>query len=407
MSLLHPDKARARLLAGVQPLPPQSVPLAHASGRITAQAIAARLTQPPFAASAMDGWAVRFADRPGPWRIIGTSAAGHPFAGMLHSGEAVRIFTGAPVPDGADTVIVQEEMAADATGVSLTGEGPPHQGAHIRKAGQDFAAGQTLIPAHTRLTARHIGLLAASGHGSVAVSPRPRVALLSTGDELVAPGQTPGPGQIVNAGSVMLAALLTAAGADVIEAAILPDQCSAIAAAISSAVSDTAPAGRADIIITIGGASVGDHDLIIPVLTDLGAGLDFWKIAMRPGKPLIAGALGTTRILGLPGNPVSAYVCALLFAWPLIRTMAGLEASPPMAKARLAAPIAATGNRRDHLRARRLPDGSLEPAPTQDSAQLAHLAAAHALIVREPHAPPAQSGEMVDAIMLDMFSDVA
>jgi molybdopterin molybdotransferase len=399
VSLLHLDEARARLLAGIVPLPAQTNSLAQASGRITAEAITARLTQPPFPASAMDGWAVRFADRPGPWRIIGTSAAGHPFPGALQSGEAVRIFTGALVPEGADTVIVQEEMVADEASVRLTGEGPPHAGAHIRKAGQDFAAGQLLIDANTRLTARHLGLLAASGHGSVAVRPRPRVALLATGDELVAPGQTPSPGQIVNAGSVMLASLLTAAGADVSDIGILPDQRAPIAAAVSQA--------QADIIITIGGASVGDHDLIIPVLKDLGASLDFWKIAMRPGKPLIAGALGTTRILGLPGNPVSAYVCALLFAWPLIRALAGLSASPPLAKAILAAPIGPTGSRRDHLRARRLPDGRLEPAPTQDSAQLAHLAKADALIVREAYAPPAQSGETVDAIMLDMFSDVA
>lgn len=399
MSLLHPDEARTRLLADITPLPPETLPLQHAAGRTTSQSIAARLTQPPFAASAMDGWAIRHADLPGPWRIIGAAAAGHPFQDTLGQGETVRIFTGAVLPQGADTIVVQEEMSANAACASLTGEGPPHIGAHVRKAGQDFHAGQVLIKAHTRLTARHLGLLAASGHSSVSVAARPRVALLATGDELVAPGQTPGPGQIVNAGSVMLAALFTAAGAVVEDLGILPDNRAAIEKALTSA--------RADIIITIGGASVGDHDLILPVLTDLGASLNFWKIAMRPGKPLIAGALGQTRILGLPGNPVSAYVCALLFGWPLIRSLAGLPTALEMSTARLATPLPATGNRRDHLRATLRPDGSIEPVPTQDSSQLAHLAMSDALIVREAHAPAAQFGETVQVIVLDMFSDVA
>lgn len=399
MSLLHPDAARNRLLAGIKNLPPEIIPLEQAAGRSTASAVTARLTQPPFNASAMDGWAVRYADLPGPWRIIGTSAAGHPFDGELKAGEAVRIFTGAPVPKGANTIIVQEEMAASAGNVRLTGEGPPHDGAHIRKSGQDFHAGQALLPANTRLTARHIGLIAASGHGSVSVLARPRVALLATGDELVPPGATPGPGQIVNAGSTMLAALFTAAGASVENLGILPDDHAAIRSALSAA--------QADLIVTIGGASVGDHDLIMPVLTELGASLDFWKIAMRPGKPLIAGSLGNIRILGLPGNPVSAYVCALLFAWPLIRALAGKPTSLQISQARLSAALPATGNRRDYLRAMLQADGTVQPAATQDSAQLAQLAAANALIVREAHAPAAQSGETVDVIALDMFSDVA
>lgn len=399
MSLLHPDDARRLLLAGVTPLAAERVPLADAAGRHAATDLAALLTQPPFDASAMDGWAVRHADLPGPWRIIGEAAAGHGFAGQLGTGETVRIFTGAPLPQGADTVVVQEDMTADGEAAQLSGDGPPGRGAHVRKAGQDFAAGARLISAGALLGARRLGLLAASGHGTVDVLARPRVALLATGDELVMPGVTPGPEQIVNAGSVMLAALLRAAGAEVMDLGILPDNAPAIRAAIAEV--------RAHLLVTVGGASVGDHDLVVPVLKALGAHLDFWKIAMRPGKPLVAGQFGAMRVLGLPGNPVSAYVCALLFGWPLVRALAGRPGDIPMARARLAAPLAATGNRRDHLRGVCLSDGRVAALPTQDSAQIARLAEADVLIVREAHAPAAETGSEVDIIRLDMFSDVA
>ncbi len=399
MSLIHPDDARAQLLSSVKQLSHEEIYFADAAGRTTAKQVVARLTQPPFPASAMDGWAVRYNDLPGPFAITGQSAAGHPFQGELSKGQTVRIFTGAVMPAGADTVIVQEEVSATADSATLIGEGPPHIGAHVRAAGQDFSQDQPLIPAGTRLTARHLGLLAASGNNRVSVHARPRVTLIATGDELVPAGHRPGAGQIVNAAGPMLSALLTAAGADVSDLGILPDQRDQIAAALTKA--------KADLIITVGGASVGDHDLIIPVLNDLGATLDFWKIAMRPGKPLIAGHLGNTHILGLPGNPVSAYVCALLFAWPLIHAIAGLATTLPIIHAQLSAPLPANGNRRDHLRATRQPDGSLQPAPTQDSAQLALLAMADVLILREAFAPAAQSGDIVAAIPLDMFSYVA
>ncbi len=399
MTLLHPDEALSRLLAGAGPLGTETLPLVQAAGRIAAEPVHARLTQPPVAASAMDGWAVRWADIPGPFRIIGESAAGHGVAGEVGAGETVRIFTGAPLPAGADTVIVQEEVRREGESAILSGEGPPKIGAHIRNAGQDFTEGSLLTTAGTRLTARHLGLLAAAGHGSVSVIRRPRVTLIATGDELVPPGTLPGPGQIVSSNGVMLASLFTTAGAAITDLGILPDDRAAITHAIASA--------DADLIITIGGASVGDHDLIMPALEALGATLDFWKIAMRPGKPLIAGALGATRILGLPGNPVSAYVCALLFGWPLVRALGGRASAVPTITATLAAALPATGNRRDHLRARRWPDGRVQPAPTQDSGQLARLAEADLLIVREAHAPPAETGETVTCIALDMFSDVA
>jgi len=349
----------------------------------------------------MDGWAMRFADLPGPFKIVGASAAGHAFTGTLKPGETVRIFTGAVVPEGADTVIVQEEVSATETDATLIGEGPPRLGAHIRQKGQDFAEGTALIPEGTELSARHLGLAAAAGHGEALVRRRPHVTLVATGDELVPPGQLPGPGQIVSANGVMLKALLEESGAEVTDLGILPDDRSYIASTLKAVAAQT------DLLITIGGASVGDHDLIIPALSDLGAALDFWKIALRPGKPLIAGRLGTTRILGLPGNPVSAYVCALLFAGPLLRKMGGLDPAIPTVQRALATPLASTGPRRDHLRARLLPEGRVEAFLGQDSAQLAKLAAADALILRDAGSPPAKAGEMVNCIVLDKFPYVA
>jgi molybdopterin molybdotransferase len=398
MALLPVDAALAQLLDGTAVLDSEIIDLDAAHGRILAADVAARLTQPPFAASAMDGYAVRFADLPGPWRVIGESAAGRGFAGTVETGTAVRIFTGAPLPPCADTIVVQEEIVRDGEIATLTGEGPPHSGAHIRAAGQDFAAGAPLLRVGERLTPPHLGLLAAAGHATVAVVRRPRICLIATGDELVQPGATPGPDQIVSSNPVMLAALFTAAGAVVTDPGIIPDRREALAAALQSA--------DADIIITIGGASVGDHDLVVPVLRDLGAEIDFWKIAMRPGKPMLAGRLGPARVIGLPGNPVSAYVCALLFVVPLIARLGGREAALPEQLLPLAAPLPANGNRRDHLRARRTPDG-VQAFASQDSARLGVLATADLLIVREIGAPAAATGDIVRCIVLDMFSPVS
>ncbi len=397
--LLDVDAALARLLDGVTALPAESAPIATAAGRVLAEAVTARLTQPPFAAAAMDGYAIRWADRPGPWRIVGESAAGHGWAGTLGVGEAARIFTGAPLPAGADTIMVQEDVTRDGDTAALTGDGPPQQGAHIRKQGQDFAEGDALFAAGKRLTPAQIGLAAAAGHGALPVIRRPRVTLISTGDELVPPGTLPGPDQIVSASAVMLAALFAAAGAEVHDPGIIPDHREALAAALQAA--------DADLIITIGGASVGDHDLVVPVLRELGADLDFWKIAMRPGKPLLAGRLGDTRVIGLPGNPVSSYVCSLLFVIPLLQRLGGRAEGLATRRLPLAAPLPANGVRRDHLRGRLTSDGRAEAFARQDSALLALLAGADLLIVRPPGADAAKADDLVDCIMLDMFSPVA
>ncbi|QMW21775.1 molybdopterin molybdotransferase MoeA [Sandaracinobacteroides saxicola] len=388
---LSVDAAQARLLA-TPPLPAETVPLADAANRVLAADLAFRLTQPPFAASAMDGYAIRWQDMPGPWSVVGEAAAGHPWTGMLGPHEGLRIFTGAPVPAGADTVIVQEDTHSSAGTLTLTRSGPAHAGAHIRPAGLDFAAGAPALPAGTRLTPARLGLLAAGGHATLPVHCRPRVTLIATGDELVPPGTTPAPGQIISSNGAMLAALLTATGAIVTDAGIVADDRETLAQALQSA--------DADILVTIGGASVGDHDLIHPVLTGLGARLDFWKLALKPGKPLLAGTLGGTRVIGLPGNPVSAFVCALLFVAPLIRHLSGDPHPLPFTEtARLTAPLPANGDRRDHLRATLGPDG-VTPAPRQDSSMLTILATADALIVRPENAPAAGIGEAVHIIRL-------
>lgn len=399
--LLPYAQALDRLLADTAPLPAETVPVAAATGRVLAADVAARLTQPPFDAAAMDGYAVRWADRAGPWGVVGTSAAGHGWAGTLGASQAVRIFTGAPVPAGADVIVVQEEVARDGDTARLAGDGPPHAGAHIRRAGQDFTAGTPLLAAGLRLGPAQLGLAAAAGHGTLPVVRRPRVTLIATGDELVPPGVAPGPGQIVSANPAMVSALLTAAGAQVHDPGLVPDNADALAAALHGAV-----AGGADLILTIGGASVGDADLVVPVLRRLGAAIDFWKVAVRPGKPMLAGTLGPARVLGLPGNPVSAYVTALLFAVPLVARRGGRQHALPIEQCPLAEPLPAAGVRRDHLRGRRLADGRVQPFARQDSALLSLLSMAEVLIIREAHAPAAAAGEQVACIALDRFHSV-
>lgn len=399
MALLAVDTALERLLAGAVPLAAEHVAIDAARGRILAEDVAATLTQPPFAASAMDGYAVRWQDLPGPWRIIGEAAAGRGFtSGAFTPCDTVRIFTGAPVPTGFDTIVMQEEITRSGDVAALTGEGPPHRGAHIRAAGQDFACGDVLASAGDRLTPPRLGLLAAAGHGTVPAIRRPRVTLIATGDELVPLGTAPGADQIVSSNPAMLRALFEAIGAIVADPGIIADDRAALATALTTA--------DADLIVTIGGASVGDHDLVVPVLRDLGASIDFWKIAMRPGKPMLAGHLGPTRIIGLPGNPVSAFVCALLFAVPLLARLGGRPEGLPVEVLPLAAPLAANGERRDHLRARRTATGALAFV-SQDSAQLGILAAADLLIIREPGAEAAASGEIVRCIPLDLFPAVS
>ncbi len=396
--LIGVDDAQARLLGDVVALPAEDAPFAAALGRILARDVVATLTQPPFAASAMDGYAIRHADLPGPWRVTGTSAAGHRFAGTVAAADAVRILTGAPLPAGADTVVVQEDVRREGNILTLTGDGPPRAGAHIRPAGLDFAAGTTIARGGDRVTPARIGVAAAGGHSSVPVHRRPRVALLATGDELVPPGSTPGPDAIVSSNGVMLAALL-GQFADVIDGGIVADTAEALAAAIR--------AHDVDVLITIGGASVGDHDLVVPVLTAIGAQIDFWKIALRPGKPMLSGRLGGTRIIGLPGNPVSAFVCATLFVVPLLKALGGDHAPlPAVTLLPLSVDLPANGPRRDYLRAR-LSGGTVSPFTRQDSAMLHVLADSNVLIIREANASILAAGAIVPCIVLDTISGVA
>jgi len=392
------EEARARIRDGLKPVGGDSVSLAAAHGRVLAMPVIARLTQPPADVSAMDGYALRAADagQGASLKIIGTAPAGHPFAGSIGPGEAVRIFTGSVMPEGADTVLLQEDASA-ANGIVTVNEACV-TGKHIRPAGQDFAAGDLLIPAGRRLTARDIGLAAAGNHPWLTVHRRPRIAILSTGDEISLPGEAIGPGGIISSNAHALAAFIAESGGDALILPAAPDDRAAIAAGADAAIG-------CDLLITTGGASVGEHDLVQAGLASRGLKLDFWKIAMRPGKPLMFGHLGALPMLGLPGNPVSAFVCALLFLRPAIERLSGLPGNaPPNEFARLSAPMKANDQRADHVRASlSREDGGwiVTPFPVQDSGMLRTLALADALILREPHAPALPAGQEVRFIRLD------
>jgi molybdopterin molybdotransferase len=397
---LSVEEALERVLAGAEPLAAESVRIEAARGRILAAPLAAKLTQPPFDASAMDGFAVRKADitkLPTTLIVIGQAAAGHPFDGSVGPGEAVRIFTGAPVPEGADAIVIQEDT--EHTPTQLTVRPSATETAHIRKRGFDFRAGDALLAAGRKLGPRELSLAAAMGHGAVSVHRRPRVGILSTGDELVAPGEQPGRGQIVSSNHLGVGALAELAGADVRQLGIARDT-------RDSLMSHVAGAADCDILVTIGGASVGDHDLVAPVLEARGMRLAFWKIALRPGKPLMFGPLGDTRVLGLPGNPVSALVCSRVFLVPLIRRLAGLpDTESGLATARAAVPLDANGPRQHYMRAtlRTGADGVPEATPvrSQDSSLLSPLAMADCLLIRPPNAAAAPAGTTVPILPLD------
>lgn len=394
MSLLPVSEAQAQLLALAAPLPVETVPLVEAVGRWAAEDVLARREQPSHDLSAMDGYAIRYAERPGPWIVVGESAAGAGLDRALAPGEAARIFTGAPVPEGADCVLIQEEAARDGDRLTMTGEGPLGIGGNIRPQGTDFKLDIRLIAAGSRVDTRHVALAGIGGHGTIAVRRRPRVALISTGDELVPLG-APTPGATLPASNAaMLAALLAGHPAEVRDHGIVPDDLDRIAQAFRHAAS------HAEIIVTTGGVSVGDRDLVRPALEKAGARLDFWRVAMKPGKPLLAGTLGGAIVLGLPGNPVSAYVTACLFLLPLIARMGG--AADPLPAPRtvtLGAPLPANGPRQDYLRAR-IEQGRAFAPDGQDSAALVALAAADGLIVRPPHVPAAEIGDSAE--MLDL-----
>jgi molybdopterin molybdotransferase len=373
------------------------VAIDRAAGRVLARDAHARMTQPPAPVSSMDGYAVHAADTariPAQLRVIGESPAGHPYHGALEPGEAVRIFTGGVVPDGADGIVIQEDATRDGDKVTLNAAARPAK--HIRAAGMDFRTGDVLAKAGRRLTARDVSLLAAGDLAALDVRRKPSVAIAATGDELSRPGETHSPGGIVASSGYALHAMIETWGGEVRDLGILPDTIEAIAG-----IADRA--AGADLIVTLGGASVGDHDLIQKALGPRGFALDFWKIAMRPGKPLIFGRLGRTPLLGLPGNPVSTYVCAILFLRAAIMAMLGSDTALPVLSARVAKPLAANDTRQDYLRANlSLRDGEywVEALSIQDSSMLSALARADALILRAPHAPALDAGARVDVLPL-------
>ncbi|MBV8617117.1 MAG: molybdopterin molybdotransferase MoeA [Acetobacteraceae bacterium] len=397
--MISVEEARARILADLRPLPAEVVALAEAWGRVSAAPVIARLSQPPADVSAMDGYALRATDgtQGAVLEVVGESPAGHPFAGALGPGQAVRLFTGSVVPDGADAILLQEDATREAERVRVNEA--VRAGRHIRRAGQDFAAGEAVLPAGRRLGARDIGLAAAANHPWVAVHRRPRVGVLATGDEIALPGEPIPPGGIVSSNAHALAALIRAGGGEAVVLPVAPDDRAAIAAVADSVTG-------MDMLVTTGGASVGDHDLVVAGLRTRGLEVDFWKIAMRPGKPLVFGRLGPVPVLGLPGNPVSALVCAILFLSPALAALSGLPPGPPPSTAaRLGAPVAANDARADHLRARleRDAEGRVVATafPVQDSAMLRRLVHADALILRAPHAPALPAGSEVAVIRLD------
>lgn len=392
MTLLPVAEAQARLFALAEPRPVEQASFAEATGRYLAEPLTARRDQPWTALSAMDGYAVRWSDMPGPWRLVGESAAGSlPPETPLAAGETMRIFTGAPLPPGTDTVVLQEDVEAEGTTIRLTGDGPGGEGRHVRPRSSDFADEQALLPAGTRIGAPQVALAALAGYAALPVRARPRIAILSTGNELVPPGAPCPPGSLPASNGVMLRALAEATGATIASEQLIGDDLPALAAAL-------ARAATADIIVTSGGASVGDHDLVRPALEAAGGAIDFWRIAMRPGKPLIVGRLGDALFLGLPGNPVSALVTSTLFLLPLIRHLAG--AADPLPRARmltLREDLPAVGKRAEYLRARADEDGVTSLA-FQDSAAMHAAALANALIVRPVGAPPAAVGERVPVL---------
>ena len=392
--LLPVEEAQTRLLHLREPLASENIGLSESLGRYLSVDVVAQRDQPAAPLSAMDGYAIRFGDMPGPWTVTGEVAAGAAPDRTVQPGEAMRIFTGAMLPEGADTVIVQEDVERVDGQWRLTGDGPGTSGRHIRLRAADFAAGATLLPAGTRLTPGAIAAAAMSGAGQLAVGRRPRVAILTTGDELVQPGRPLAPGQIPDSNGAMLAAMLQGEVAET----ILPHHIRDDRDIVSKILKDLAR--RHDVIVTVGGASVGDHDHVRAALEDAGGHIDFWRIAMRPGKPLIAGTIGDAVLVGLPGNPSSAFVTATMFLLPLVRHLAGAhDPLPAVHCAPLAEPLAAGGTRRDYLRAR-LENGRLIPFFGQESGLTLPLASANALMIRDIGAPARSAGEMADYIVV-------
>ena len=401
MALMPVADALAAILSGAEPLGEELVALEQAYHRVLARDVAARRTQPPQAMSAMDGYAVRAADVAevnAKLKVIGEVAAGRPFDRAIGKGEAARIFTGGVIPDGADAVVIREDTVTDGDCITITEAAAT--GRHIRPAGVDFREGDVLLKERSRLTERDLSLAASMNYPELPVRRRPKLALLATGDELVMPGQTPGPGQIIYSNGYALRALARAEGADTIDLGVAADTMEATTAGIRRA-RDLG----ADILVTTGGASVGDHDLVKESLEAENVRIAFWKIAMRPGKPMMHGRLGAMRVVGVPGNPVSSYVCTFLFVVPLIRALSGRKViHNARESALLGRDVGANDVREDYLRARleERADGTVVATPVnhQDSSLLANLAAAQALLIRAPFAPAAKAGSACEIVRL-------
>ncbi|MBY5539727.1 molybdopterin molybdotransferase MoeA [Rhizobium leguminosarum] len=401
MNLLPVAEALNRLLSRARPVAAsETLPLAEAEGRVLAADLTAGLTQPPFNASAMDGYALRREDAPEPGavlKVIGMSSAGHGFEGSVGQGEAVRIFTGAPVPRGADSVLLQEDAEKIEGGIRTNF--PVRQGQHVRPRGQDFAEGEAVLSAGTVLDFSRLTVAAGMNRPDVEVLRRPLIAILATGDELLPPGSTPGPSQIIASNTFGIAALARKAGADVLDLGIVPDDKAKITAAIG-----TARDAKVDVIVTLGGASVGDHDLVQATMIEAGMQLDFWRIAMRPGKPLMVGSFGETHVLGLPGNPVSSLVCSLLFLEPLIRRLASLPPVRREVTVAAAVTLRANDHRQDYIRAKLSKSVAgqwlAEPFGKQDSSMMKVFAAADCLVIRPPHAGELPAGAPCPVMLL-------
>ncbi len=399
-ALMPVAEARQRVLDAMTPVSAETVPLSDGLGRVLAHDVIACVTQPPMAVSAMDGYAVRAADVvavPCNLEIVGEAPAGGAYDGVVGPGQTVRIFTGGPLPRGADAIVIQEDTARDGDRVTINEASP--SGRHVRPAGLDFSTGDVGIQIGRVLTARDIALAAAMNVPWLRVRRRPKIAVLATGDELVMPGEAIGPNQIVSSNNVGLSAMIRAAGGEAVDLGIARDDAGSLRTLAQGARS-------ADLLVTIGGASVGDHDLIQSVLGETGLAVDFWRIAMRPGKPLIFGQLGDVPMLGLPGNPVSALVCGLIFLRPAIAALLGSEdPGPKLSPVTLGEDLRENDRRQDYLRAK-LSTGDngqtiSTPFSKQDSSMLSRLAHADCLIVRPPQAPAAAAGDTVDAILLD------
>ena len=393
-ALLPVADARSRLLSAARPIDDiVNVPLGEADGRVLAADLAARLTQPPFDASAMDGYAVRAADASTvgtELSVIGTASAGHAFEGIVGPGETVRIFTGAPLPQGADSVLIQED-AERIAGDRIRTAFAVVEGRHVRPRGQDFAEGEIVLKRGTVLDFTHLTVAAAMNHPTLGIYRRPRVAILATGDELVVPGGVPATAQIIASNTFGVAALVRSNGGEVLDLGIVKDNQADIAAAVARAQLE-----KADVLVTLGGASVGDHDLVQSTLKGAGMELDFWRIAMRPGKPLMVGSLDGMHVLGLPGNPVASLVTSLLFLEPLLRKLARLSERNREVMGVTAEPIKANDQRQDYVRASVTRDaaGNLvaKAFGKQDSSMMKIFSRSDGLIVRPPHAPELAAG---------------